>query len=1286
MRNFLTLLSIIAVVFVGNSQTSLSPNSIIICSGQNVSVTASNPNASYTFIWSFGTSTQTSSTLSLTNVQLSQTWVCTTFDGTNQVDTDNLTITVNQTPTITSSLNLTACSGVSLNYNITSSTPSSFVWSANPSLNINGETVVNSMSTSIVDNLTNLVSTNQPVTYSIIPTSLTGNCIGLAQNVTVTVVPIPAITSANAYTVCSGSTMIYNITSNPINSSYSWVATNNSNISGESTTPTISSTINNVLTLSSTVSPELVTYSITPTSTLGSCVGLPSTLIVTVNPASVLAPNSGNNATCVNTSTSLSNSQAGGSWSSSNPSIATINPTTGLISALSSGSTTITYTYANSFNCTSTANTAFTVNALPTVNSPSSVSICSGGTLAYSITSNIPSTYSWVATNNVNVSGESLSPINTSIINNTLSSSGISNQTVSYSISPTSTNGSCIGTPFSLIVSVNPSPSITSTSASTICSGGTLAYSITSNIPSSYSWVATSNNNISGEGLTAISSNLINNQLTSSSLTAQIVNYTITPTSTLGSCVGAPFIFSVTVNPSPIITSASNSTICSGGTVAYSITSSIPSSYSWVAANNNNITGEGLTSVSSNLINNQLISSSLTVQDVNYTITPTSTLGSCIGAPFSFTVSVNPSPIITSSSTSTICSGGTLAYSITSSIPSSYSWVATNNTNVTGESLNLINSSNINNSLTSISLTAQNVIYTITPTSSIGTCIGAPFSFTATVNSLPVTTISSSGPLTFCSGSSVVLTAPFVASNNYHWTNNGVQIPGAFSNQLLVSNSGNYGVQIVDINNCTASNNALVFELDIPTALIYNNGSTNFICSGTEVNLLSEANCNNCSLFYSWYNNGNYIGSNSNLTTGSAGTYYLNITNTLNGVSCSDSSNSITISVVPVANPIFSNLPSEICGGDTFILPQLSDNYVSGLWSPAIISEQDTLYTFTPLSQCANSYSLPVEINSLPQVSLGNDTIICQNEILSLSLSGFDNYLWLNGSTDSSISITPFGSVNISVVVTDTNGCIGTDTTYIHVNPLPQAPYINGLQVLCSNALNQNYYTVPSNNLLFWEVQGGQIYSGQFTNEVHIDVVTQDTIFINLTEQIIATGCSSTTSLTVLVDPSMTAPGYVNVIPLGSQNDFLCAPQAANIFRWGKIDKQTNDIFFYETAELYYNFNNIDTAGFYYFVDHGQPNCFTRSYYVAPPITAEITDDIQSVYSLSPNPTIDAFKINSDLNELIQIQIQDIHGKIIFEGEIWTNSSFDFSTENPGIYFVSILSQTNKSKIKFLNL
>ncbi len=95
-----------------------------------------------------------------------------------------------------------------------------------------------------------------------------------------------------------------------------------------------------------------------------------TTLSFTVNP---LPPTiTGTLQTCEAGGTStLANASSGGSWTSSNPSIATIGTTTGLVTGVTAGSVTITYTLPT--GCLTTI--GFTVNPLPTV-----YSVTGGGT------------------------------------------------------------------------------------------------------------------------------------------------------------------------------------------------------------------------------------------------------------------------------------------------------------------------------------------------------------------------------------------------------------------------------------------------------------------------------------------------------------------------------------------------------------------------------------------------------------------------------------------------------------------------------------------------------------------------------------------------------------------------------------------------------------------------------------------------------------------------------------------------------------------------------------------
>jgi hypothetical protein len=82
---------------------------------------------------------------------------------------------------------------------------------------------------------------------------------------------------------------------------------------------------------------------------------------------------------CVNSTLQLTNTTTGGVWSSANTAIATVD-NTGLVTGISSGSTTISYTVTNSNNCSTTVTNNITVNPLP------SATISQGKRIKISIT------------------------------------------------------------------------------------------------------------------------------------------------------------------------------------------------------------------------------------------------------------------------------------------------------------------------------------------------------------------------------------------------------------------------------------------------------------------------------------------------------------------------------------------------------------------------------------------------------------------------------------------------------------------------------------------------------------------------------------------------------------------------------------------------------------------------------------------------------------------------------------------------------------------------------------
>lgn len=308
--------------------------------------------------------------------------------------------------------------------------------------------------------------------------------------------------------------------------------------------------------------------------------------------------------------------------------------------------------------------------------------------------------------------------------------SSLGTYTVTLIVNP---NTLCTDTA-SLAVTVYPLPTITSSASATICSGDTLNVPLTSSDPAIFTWVAANNGNTIGESTTSQTGSPIDDFITNNSATAQNVSYSVTPTSNPGGCVGNAQTVTVTVNPAPTITGPVSTTICNGTAANHSLTSNLASTYTWIAGDNTNTTGESTTSQSGNVITDAISNPVSTVQQVTYTVTPTSTANGCTGTPQNITIDVIPVPVITSPAGASICSGNVVTVPLTSNVTSTYTWVAANNPNTTGESTTVQTGTPLSNTLTNNSISSdQQVVYTVTPTSTPNGCPGTPFAMTVTV-------------------------------------------------------------------------------------------------------------------------------------------------------------------------------------------------------------------------------------------------------------------------------------------------------------------------------------------------------------------------------------------------------------------------------------------------------------------------------------------------------------------------------------------------------------------------
>jgi PKD repeat protein len=183
--------------------------------------------------------------------------------------------------------------------------------------------------------------------------------------------------------------------------------------------------------------------------------------------------------------------------------------------------------------------------------------ICSGTTTNLLLSSNVGgTTFGWtVGPITGTITGASAS--NGVNISQTLTNTGTSAGTVTYIVTPTA-NG-CPGNPVNIVVTVNPTPDVSTVSPTTICSSATTNIALTTNVPgTTFSWTIGAITGSVG-GATSSNGSTISQTLFNPGLAPGTVTYIVTPTA--NSCSGTPVNIIVTVNP------LTGPTIFTGGSI-----------------------------------------------------------------------------------------------------------------------------------------------------------------------------------------------------------------------------------------------------------------------------------------------------------------------------------------------------------------------------------------------------------------------------------------------------------------------------------------------------------------------------------------------------------------------------------------------------------------------------------------------------------------------------------------------------------------------------------------------
>jgi gliding motility-associated-like protein len=473
----------------------------------------------------------------------------------------------------------------------------------------------------------------------------------------------------------------------------------------------------------------------------------------------------------------------------------------------------------------------------------------------------------------------------------------------SFYVSQTNSFG-CESPRASITVNILPTPNAPVVSNVSYCQGAsTLPISATASSNCTLNWYTSA----TGGSASA-------NAPTPSSSILGTTNYYVSQTNIAG-CESPRSLLSVVINSTPTTPIVSNVTYCQGINTSSLTASFTPgNSLLWYTQA---VGGVGSTTAP--------IPSSLVIGSTNYYVSQKTPAG-CESprALIQVNIVANPTVTIAAQGPTTFCEGDSVKLLATASPNVFYQW--------------FINGSLMSNTVNQpFMFVKASGLYTVQVVNTSG-CSKVSNAVQVNVRTLPKT-ITASGPLTFCSGDSVILSVPLLTNVTYSWKYNNNNIINGFTNQLVVRQSGTYSVSIQDIFGC-ASNSIPVIVNVINNPIVNLSPLNAIVCEGASVNLTAISNIPGN---YTWFLNNqikpSITGASPSVTL--PGSYKVQVTSAAN---CKGISNDITVQTVPLPTV---QLPKviKLTYGEEIKVTAITTNADKIAWSPVSVVSCVNCYT-----------------------------------------------------------------------------------------------------------------------------------------------------------------------------------------------------------------------------------------------------------------------------------------------------------------------------------------------------
>ncbi|WP_349313711.1 Ig-like domain-containing protein [Chitinophaga sp. MM2321] len=721
---------------------------------------------------------------------------------------------------------------------------------------------------------------------------------------------------------------------------------------------------------------------------------------VTVNGLPVVAAITGTGTVCIDETTTLSSTTTGGVWSSSNAAVASVDAS-GVVTGVTAGSATITYTVTNASGCEASQVMNVTVNGLPVV-----AAITGTGTVCVDGTTTLSSTTTggvW-SSSDAAVASVDASGVVTGVT------------TGSATITYTVTNVSGCKASQVMNVTVNGLPVVAAiTGTGTVCVDGTTTLS------------STTTGGVWSSSDAAVASIDAAGVVTGVTTGTATITYTITNG---GGCSNSQTV-TVTVSSLPVVAA-----ITGTGTVCIDETTTLSSTTTggiWSSSD------AAVASVDAAGIVTGVTAGSATI---TYTVTNVS---GCKASQV-MNVTVNGLPVVAAiTGTGTVCIDGTTTLSSTTT---GGVWSSSN------AAIASVDASGV---VTGVTAGSATITYTVT---NVSGCKASQI-MNVTVNGLPVVAaITGTGDV--CIDETTTLSS---TTTGGVWSSSdaavaSVDVAGVVTG--VTAGSATITYTVTNVSGCEASQimNITVNGLPVVAAIT----GTGDVCIDETTTLSSTTTGGVWSSSDAAIASVDASGVVTGVTAGSA-----TITYTVTNASGCKASQVMTVTVngLPVVAAITGT--GDVCIDGT---TTLSSTTTGGVWSSsdAAVASVDAsgvvtgitagsaiiTYTVTNASGCKASQIMNVTVNGLPVVAAITGTgDVCIDETTTLS-STTTGGVWSSSdaavaSVDASGIVTGVtaGSATITYTVTNASGCKASQIMTITINGLPVVAAITGTGDVC---------------------------------------------------------------------------------------------------------------------------------------------------------------------------------------------------------------------------------------------